>query len=176
MCQSPPSALAQSPIHTHLPYAQTAHHTFHEPSRRSAGWDYVRHEFHVSDHTPDYAHADPCRQEKRSVYIFDLFVSRDSAPDLTTKLAQLPFKASAAPAHLTEVSVGVFFEQASSPPISAPTQSPPITHPSPRRTITSPHTATKPAYLPRPYTSRCAQSMTSCTSLLPSSTLSTAGR
>ena len=31
--------------------------------------------------------------------------------DLTTKLDQLDFKATAAPTHLTDVSVGVFFEQ-----------------------------------------------------------------
>jgi len=82
------------------------------PIRRSAGWNHVDHEFHVADKMPDYAHADPCRQEMRSVYIFDLFVSRPSAPDLSTKLAQLKFKAVASPAHLTEVNVGVFFEQA----------------------------------------------------------------
>ena len=63
------------------------------------------------DKAPDYAHADPCRQEKRAVYIFDLFVTRPSAPDLTKKLNQLDFKATAAPTHLTDVSVGVFFEQ-----------------------------------------------------------------
>ena len=77
----------------------------------SAGWDHESHEFHVSDKKPDYAHADPCRQERRSEYVFKLFVSRPSAPDLSSKLKQLPFKATAEPAHLTEVNVGVFFEQ-----------------------------------------------------------------
>ena len=80
-------------------------------SKWSAGWDHDGHHYEVQDKTPDYAHADPCRQEKRSVYIFDLFVSRPSAPDLKTKLDQLDFSAMAAPAHLTEVNVGVFFEQ-----------------------------------------------------------------
>ena len=104
-------------------HSHSAHNTHHAPTRyppatlplptrRSAGWNHESHEFHVSDKLPDYAHADPCRQEKRSVYVFDLFVSRPSAPDLSTKLSQLGFKAQAAPQHLTEVSVGVFFEQA----------------------------------------------------------------
>ena len=104
----------------------STYHTTLAPIRRSAGWDHVDHEFHVADKMPDYAHADPCRQEMRSVYIFDLFVSRPSAPDLSTKLGQLDFKATAAPAHLTEVNVGVFFEQASPPPHS-PTP-PPVKH------------------------------------------------
>ena len=47
----------------------------------------------MSDKKPDYAHADTCRQEMRSVYVFDLYVSRPSAQDLQTKLKQLPFKA-----------------------------------------------------------------------------------
>ena len=66
----------------------------------------------MSNKQPDYAHADPCRQERRSAYVFKLFVSRPSAPNLSSKLKQLPFKATAEPAHLTEVNVGVFFEQA----------------------------------------------------------------
>ena len=82
---------------------------------------------------PDYAHADTCRQEKRAVYIFDLFVSRPSAPDLTTKLNQLDFKATASPSHLTDVSVGVFFEQAQHPPTPSSTggtRNPPPRYPS----------------------------------------------
>ena len=111
-CMQPPSL--------HLTFTLSTQHTPRShppatlplPTRRSAGWNHESHEFHVSDKLPDYAHADPCRQEKRSVYVFDLFVSRPSAPDLSTKLSQLSFKAQAAPQHLTEVSVGVFFEQA----------------------------------------------------------------
>ena len=67
----------------------------HRSHGRSAGWDHESHEFHVSDKKPDYAHADTCRQEKRSMYVFDLHVSRRSAQDLQTKLKQLPFKAEA---------------------------------------------------------------------------------
>ena len=126
LCPPPPPTtyLSPSPPHAHTTFNQTSTRTneytwaIRCAPRRSAGWDHDRHHYEVQDKEPDYAHADPCRQEKRSVYIFDLFVSRPSAPDLTTKVAQLDFNAQAAPEHLTEVSVGVFFEQASSPPIS----------------------------------------------------------
>ena len=93
----------------------------------------------MSDKVPDYAHADPCRQEKRSVYVFDLFVSRPSAPDLSTKLGQLSFKAEAPPAHLTEVNVGVFFEQVLPPShLSSTYQAPASTpqHPTPGQLTT----------------------------------------
>ena len=49
----------------------------------------------MSNKQPDYAHADTCRQEMRSIYVFDLYVSRRSAQDLQSKLKQLPFKAEA---------------------------------------------------------------------------------
>ena len=115
--RNPLRAERTQPPHTTQPTSTlSTYHTTLAPIRRSAGWDHVDHEFHVADKMPDYAHADPCRQEMRSVYIFDLFVSRPSAPDLSTKLGQLDFKAAAAPAHLTEVNVGVFFEQARPPP------------------------------------------------------------
>ena len=93
----------------------------------------------MQDKTPDYAHADPCRQETRSVYIFDLFVSRPSAPDLTTKLDQLDFSAQSAPAHLSDVNVGVFFEQAQPPPAPAAPATPP--HSTPHSTLAKPCTA-----------------------------------
>ena len=67
------------------------------------------------------------------MYIFHLDVSRPSAPDLTTKLTQLDFKATAAPTHLTDVSVGVFFEQAQHPPTPSSTRgtrNPPLRYPS----------------------------------------------
>ena len=97
----------------------------------------------MANKMPDYAHADPCRQEMRSVYVFDLFVSRPSAPDLSTKLAQLDFKAAAAPAHLTEVNVGVFFEQASPSPAKHLPAPHPRYHPTTRTHALTPRTGTR---------------------------------
>ena len=158
----------------------------------------------MSDKVPDYAHADPCRQELRSVYVFDLFVSRPSAPDLSSKLDQLSFKADAPPAHLTEVNVGVFFEQALPPShLSSTYQHSRTPHPRPTNHLTThvrphftqtharTHTRTRPL-VPAPHTcdltlnlslslsltltlTRSAQWMTSCTSSHRSSTPSTAG-
>ena len=35
----------------------------------SAGWKYERYHYSVSDKEPDYAHADPCRQERHRAMV-----------------------------------------------------------------------------------------------------------
>ena len=138
-----PTYCLHSHLHSHSLPLHLALHSSSHLAKRSAGWDHESHEFHVSDKKPDYAHADPCRQERRSAYVFKLFVSRPSAPNLSSKLKQLPFKATAEPAHLTEVNVGVFFEQVA--PSVCPHRASPCLPPLIKRT--SPPTPSAPKLL-----------------------------